>query len=155
MGLTDLKKNSTPSKSTHQQIQTSQLALDDLIDDFINDASRYAIGEQQRSPVTNKIIELNVKKNQLETGSTSQSVLTTHSSSEEIYVQQNIKTVIKGDAPFRKATFTLSESAIAHLAALADDGDVAKSKLIRFLIEHYFSMTPQERREIEKRIIVE
>lgn len=155
MGLTDLKKNSTPSKSTHQQIQTTQLALDDLIDDFINDASRYAIGEQQRSPVTNKIIELNVKKNQLDTGPTSQSVQTTHSSPEESDVQQNIKKIIKGDAPFRKATFTLSESAIAHLAALADDGDVAKSKLIRFLIEHYFTMTPQERREIEKRIIVE
>ncbi len=155
MGLTDLKKNSTPSKSTHQQIQTTQLALDDLIDDFINDASRYAIGEEQRSPITNKIIELNANKNLLATGSLNQSAATPHSSPEDIFLQQNIKKVIKGDAPFRKATFTLSESAIAHLAALADDGDVAKSKLIRFLIEHFFSMSPQERREIEKRIIVE
>ena len=134
MALADLKKNSTQSKSAHQQIQTSQLALDDLIDDFINDASRYAVGEAQLAPNIGKVIALNIS----------------HDESDK-----NTKVVTKGNVPFRKATFTLSETAITRLAALADNCDMAKSKLIRFLIEHHFDMTPQQRRVIEQSIIVE
>ncbi|MCL1059043.1 CopG family transcriptional regulator [Shewanella gelidimarina] len=151
MGLTDLKKNSTLSKSAHQKIQTSQLALDDLIDDFINDANRYAVGEAQLAPSTNKVIELNFNKNPLNL-----SALNVFADDMCVIAKSaTIKRITKGNAPFRKSTFTLSESAIAHLATLADDGDVAKSKLVRFLIEHHFNKTQQERREIEKSIIVE
>ncbi|QQX81700.1 CopG family transcriptional regulator [Shewanella sp. KX20019] len=153
MGLTDLKKSSTPSKSAHQKIHSSQLALDDLIDDFINDANRYAVGEEQLAPSTNMVIALNTSKSQSNLSSLKQLA-----DDVGVVVQPTtakVKRITKGDAPFRKSTFTLSESAITHLAVLADDGDVAKSKLVRFLIEHYFNMTPQERKEIEKRIIVE
>ncbi|MCL1050409.1 CopG family transcriptional regulator [Shewanella abyssi] len=153
MGLTDLKKSSTLSKSAHQQIHSSQLALDDLIDDFINDANRYAVGEEQLAPATNKVIALNINKSQSNLSS-----LKVLANNIGVVVQPssaNVKRITKGDAPFRKSTFTLSESAIAHLAALAEDGDVAKSKLVRFLIEHHFNMTAQERKEIERRIIVE
>jgi hypothetical protein len=153
MSLTDLKKSSTLSKSTHQKIQTSQLALDDLIDDFINDASRYAVGEDQLAPSTNKVIELNIKKNQFNLSGLN--LLAGDISATVKSTTANIKRITKGNTPFRKSTFTLSESAISHLATLADDGDVAKSKLVRFLIEHHFSMTKEERKEIEKRIIVE
>ncbi|PKG57504.1 CopG family transcriptional regulator [Shewanella sp. Choline-02u-19] len=151
MGLTDLKKNSTLSKSTHHKIQTSQLALDDLIDDFINDANRYAVGEAQLAPSTNKVIELNFNKHPLNL-----SALNVLADDVSVVAKSaTVKRITKGNAPFRKSTFTLSESAIAHLATLADDGDVAKSKLVRFLIEHHFNKTQQERKEIEKSIIVE
>jgi hypothetical protein len=151
MGLTDLKKNSTLSKSTHQKIQTSQLALDDLIDDFINDANRYAVGETQLSLSKNKVIELNFNKDSLNL-----SALNVLADDMSVVAESaTVKRITKGNTPFRKSTFTLSESAIAHLATLADDGDVAKSKLVRFLIEHHFNKTQQERREIENSIIVE
>ncbi|WP_299807341.1 CopG family transcriptional regulator [uncultured Shewanella sp.] len=147
MGLADLKKNSTPSSSTHRQIQTSQLALDDLIDDFINDASRYASGQEVLATKQHKVIELERQKvrfqpeyrSNLLSGKQSETVLT----------------VKKGNCPVRKATFTLTESAIAHLATLADDCDIAKSKLIRFLIEHHFNLSPEQRKQKEQSIIVE
>ncbi|MGS0673963.1 CopG family transcriptional regulator [Shewanella sp. 125m-1] len=147
MGLADLKKNSTPSSSTHRQIQTRQLALDDLIDDFINDASRYASGQEVLATNSSKVIELERKK--LRFQPEFRTNLVTSQQAEAVL------TVKKGNSPVRKATFTLTESAIAHLATLADDCDVAKSKLIRFLIEHHFNLSPEQRKQKEKSIIVE
>ncbi|GIU34673.1 CopG family transcriptional regulator [Shewanella schlegeliana] len=149
MGLADLKKNSTPSSSTHRQIQTSQLALEDLIDDFINDASRYAIGQEEQAPKLSELVDLECH---------SQVELLTNLRGDKYKVErlaEKVLTVKKGKLPVRKATFTLTESAIAHLAELADDCDVAKSKLIRFLIEHHFNLSPEQRRAKEKSIIVE
>ncbi|ABZ75923.1 transcriptional regulator, CopG family [Shewanella halifaxensis HAW-EB4] len=148
MGLADLKKNSTPSSSTHRQIQTSQLALDDLIDDFINDASRYASGQEVLATNQSKVIDLERQKARFQPEFRSN--LLSNQQAEE-----TVLTVKKGNGPVRKATFTLTESAIAHLATLANDCDVAKSKLIRFLIEHHFNLSPEQRRAKEKSIIVE
>ncbi|MGS0691158.1 CopG family transcriptional regulator [Shewanella sp. 30m-9] len=147
MGLADLKKNSTPSSSTHRQIQTRQLALDDLIDDFINDASRYASGQEVLATNSSKVIELERKKPRFQPEFRSNLVTSQQA--------EAVLTVKKGNSPVRKATFTLTESAIAHLATLADDCDVAKSKLIRFLIEHHFNLSPEQRKQKEKSIIVE
>ncbi|MGS0695274.1 CopG family transcriptional regulator [Shewanella sp. 0m-4] len=147
MGLADLKKNSTPSSSTHRQIQTRQLALDDLIDDFINDASRYASGQEVLATNSSQVIELERKKPRFQPEFRSNLVTSQQA--------EAVLTVKKGNSPVRKATFTLTESAIAHLATLADDCDVAKSKLIRFLIEHHFNLSPEQRKQKEKSIIVE
>ncbi|GIU09657.1 MULTISPECIES: CopG family transcriptional regulator [unclassified Shewanella] len=147
MGLADLKKNSTPSSSTHRQIQTSQLALDDLIDDFINDASRYASGQEVLASNKHKVIDLESQKARFQPEYRSHLLNSQQS--------ETVLTVKKGNCPVRKATFTLTESAIAHLATLADDCDVAKSKLIRFLIEHHFNLSPEQRKLKEKSIIVE
>ncbi|MGS0681807.1 CopG family transcriptional regulator [Shewanella sp. 125m-7] len=147
MGLADLKKNSTPSSSTHRQIQTRQLALDDLIDDFINDASRYASGQEVLATSQSKVIDLERQKARFQPEFRSNLLCTQHA--------ETVLTVKKGNCPVRKATFTLTESAIAHLATLADDCDIAKSKLIRFLIEHHFNLSPEQRKQKEKSIIVE
>ncbi|GIU12807.1 CopG family transcriptional regulator [Shewanella sp. MBTL60-007] len=150
MGLADLKKNSTPSSITHRQIQTSQLALEDLIDDFINDASRYALGQEEQAPKQSELVDLE-RYSQRE----GLANLRNADSYKVERLAEKVLTVKKGDFPVRKATFTLTESAIAHLAELADDCDVAKSKLIRFLIEHHFNLSPEQRRAKEKSIIVE
>ncbi|MCE9686620.1 CopG family transcriptional regulator [Shewanella sp. AS16] len=52
--------------------------------------------------------------------------------------------------PFRKATFTLSESAISQLADLASECEIAKSKLVRFLIEHHYALPVHERKQKEQ-----
>ncbi|MGS0729888.1 CopG family transcriptional regulator, partial [Shewanella sp. 0m-11] len=119
----------------------------DLIDDFINDASRYASGQEVLATNSSKVIELERKKPRFQPEFRSNLVTSQQA--------EAVLTVKKGNSPVRKATFTLTESAIAHLATLADDCDVAKSKLIRFLIEHHFNLSPEQRKQKEKSIIVE
>ena len=141
MGLADLKKNSTQSSAARQNRKLLNISLDTLIDDFIEDATHYAAGQPAQVPQMAEIIAL-------ETGFDG-----------EFKAQHQIKpapkVVPKGPGPYRKATFTLSESAIAHLAELASGCDVAKSKLIRFLIEHHYALSEVERQQKEQSIIVD
>ncbi|MCL1040796.1 MULTISPECIES: hypothetical protein [Shewanella] len=141
MGLADLKKNSTQSSAARQNRKLLNISLDTLIDDFIDDATHYAAGQPAQVQQMAEIIAL-------ETGFDG-----------EFKARHQIKAapkvVPKGTGPYRKATFTLSESAIAHLAELASGCDVAKSKLIRFLIEHHYSLSEGERQQKEQSIIVD
>ncbi|MCL1139714.1 CopG family transcriptional regulator [Shewanella pneumatophori] len=147
MGLADLKKSSTRSRTSKNKGQPHQLTLDSLVDDFINDANRYALGQQVLTSEQNTVADLAF----IAAKPSKSSAINTASQPET----NDIKTVKKGPAPVRKATFTLTESAIAHLAVLADDCDIAKSKLIRFLIEHHFNLTAEQRKQKEQSIIVE
>ncbi|MCK8043424.1 CopG family transcriptional regulator [Shewanella sp. 1CM18E] len=147
MGLADLKKSSTRSRTPKNKVQPHQLTLDSLVDDFINDANRYALGQQVVTSEQNTLADLAFVAAKPATSCAIKTVSQPETS--------DIKTVKKGPAPVRKATFTLTESAIAHLATLADDCDIAKSKLIRFLIEHHFNLTAEQRKQKEQSIIVE
>lgn len=142
MGLADLKKSSTQSSTSVSHSRVQQLTLDALVDDFIDDANRYALGQQMLTSEQNRLTDLAF------TAAIDDSTITETP-------KNQVVTIKKGDAPVRKATFTLTESAIAHLATLADDCDVAKSKLIRFLIEHHFNLTAEQRKQKEQSIIVE
>lgn len=126
MGLADLKKNSTQSNTAREM----QLSLDA----FIDEASLYAMGLSS-AQTANNVVDM----------------------SAHLKIAQPVtaKVIRKGHEPFRKATFTLSESAIAHLAELASDCDVAKSKLIRFLIEHHYTLPIAQRKQQEQRLTVE
>ncbi|QYJ98844.1 CopG family transcriptional regulator [Shewanella alkalitolerans] len=137
MGLADLKKSSTQSSAARQNRKLLNISLDALIDDFIEDATHYAAGQPSNVQQMAEVIAL-------ETGFDGD-FLNRHAP----------KVVPKGTGPYRKATFTLSESAIAHLAELASGCDVAKSKLIRFLIEHHYSLSESERQQKEQSIIVD
>jgi len=117
------------------------------LDEFIDDATTYAAGFSSNDKAMAEVIELASHFSVPE----SQPFSEVDSRNEPLQV----KKVLKGSEPYRKATFTLSESAISHLAELASGCDVAKSKLIRFLIEHHFSLSDEERREKEKAIIVD
>lgn len=142
MGLADLKKSSTQSSTSVSHSRVQQLTLDALVDDFIDDANRYALGQQMLTSEQNRLTDLAF------TAAIDDSTITE-------MPKKQIVTIKKGDAPVRKATFTLTESAITHLATLANDCDVAKSKLIRFLIEHHFNLTAEQRKQKEQSIIVE
>ncbi len=136
MGLADLKKNSTQSRALSDSEQRS-VSLSDLIEDFIDDAIHYAAGQPQQSKQFAQVITLETGFNGM--------------LSAQIPSQKELP---KSDKPYRKATFTLSESAIAHLAELASGCDLAKSKLIRLLIEHYYSLDKSEQMKIQRRIMV-
>ena len=142
MGLADLKKSSTQSNTSVGNARVQQLTLDALVDDFINDANRYALGQKMLTSEQNRLTDLEF------TAAIDDSTITETPN-------KQVVTIKKGDAPVRKATFTLTESAITHLATLANDCDVAKSKLIRFLIEHHFNLTAEQRKQKEQSIIVE
>ncbi|WP_394200606.1 CopG family transcriptional regulator [Shewanella waksmanii] len=135
MGLADLKKNSTQSNRRQTLNTPEQMSLNAMIDGFIDQATLYAAGDGRQSNLA-EIIEL--KPHQ-----------------EANQHVDTVRKIGKGNAPFRKATFTLSESAIAHLTDLANDCDIAKSKLIRFLIEHHYTLSESERRRVESTMIVE
>ncbi|MCZ4336821.1 CopG family transcriptional regulator [Shewanella colwelliana] len=142
MGLADLKKNSTQSSAQRSGQRPLQMSLDALIEDFIDDATHYAAGQSEQVQRMAQVIEL-------ETG------FSGLFDKEDTPVKAQQKVVPKGNMPYRKATFTLSESAIAHLAELASDCDIAKSKLIRFLIEHHYSLSDAERSQKERSILVD
>ena len=163
MGLADLKKNSTQSKSTGINKQRSmQMSLDTLIDDFIDDASLYAAGHNSSDPTMEDIMDLAsrfaVPDSVPMLSKSIRSELKKFKPSQPKGPRNHDQAVIKiskGNEPYRKATFTLSESAISHLAEIASGCDVAKSKLIRFLIEHHYSLNEDERKQKEASIIVD
>jgi len=143
MGLADLKKSSTQSDSSSKS-NTRKLQMS--LDEFINDATTYAAGHTADGKSMADVIELASRFSVPESKPLIKAI--NHG------VIRPIKTFTRDTVPYRKATFTLSESAISRLAELASGCDVAKSKLIRFLIEHHFSLDETERKEKEKSIIV-
>ena len=132
MGLADRKKNASLCKSTNN------IAVS--IDDFIAAADLYAAGqdrpqhEEKQTLMTsdadkqNNIIDFLQRK----------------------YPQhvEPIKSVSK-QQPYRRCTYTLSETAISQLTLLSQQGGIAKSKLIRQLISQYFSLSPQQQKRLD------
>lgn len=94
--------------------QSDRVILSDVsVDDFIDDALNYAVGDP-------KVVSINrgVEK-------------ATKALDNSVFSGLESK-------PFRRSTFTLSEPVITKLAQLANHEQIAKSKLVRELInEHY------------------
>jgi len=112
MSLTDLKK-STDGRGKKRKF---------TVDEFISDADNYAKGAPE--------IVSGVNYNEL---NLTQAVLATKQ-----YVKQkteNVDSERKENKPFRHATFTLSEEAIDQLQDLAIDTKLAKSHILRILID--------------------
>lgn len=106
MSLTDLKK----SKDDNNKKKKKAFS----VDDFISDAENYAKGTPQLvSQTRGKSVEL------------PQAL----AAAKELSEQKDKQT-----KPFRHATFTLSETAIAQLQELAQETQLAKSHIIRILI---------------------
>ncbi|HCD13770.1 CopG family transcriptional regulator [Shewanella sp.] len=132
MGLADLKKNVTPSEvNTRRHMMAMQ-----SLDEFIDGAIYYAMGQTQQAAVTMPVEQL-----------CSNAASTNQEATQQKLIPK------RRHEPFRKATFTLSEAAISHLAEMASDCDIAKSRLIRLLIKHHHSLAPQERRELEQKFM--
>ena len=107
MSLTDLKKSKDGPKKKKQF----------TVDEFIADAENYAQGKPKIVSQENSELSLQ------------QAVLATK---EHVARQEESKA--EGGRRFRHATFTLSESAIEQLQELAINTKLAKSHIIRILI---------------------
>ena len=122
MSLTDLKKN-TDGKKQRKAF---------TIDEFIADAENYAKG----TPEIVSDGDHQTKKLSLEQAicEAKRYVELTELEHQE-QAQQDEKYKTKGDKPFRRATFTLSEDAISQLQNLSQGTDLAKSHILRILID--------------------
>ena len=105
MSLTDLKKTSQGKPKKRKF----------TVDEFIADAENYALGHPE---IVNSSDTKNV--------GIEQAIIAAK--------QQLASKKAKGSKPFRHATFTLSENAIDQLQNLAKDTKLAKSHIIRILI---------------------
>jgi hypothetical protein len=123
MSLTDLKK------SKNSKAKTKNFT----IDEFISDAEDYAKGapkivSELISDTNNK---LNLKQAINEAKRYVELTEMEHQQAQE--VQAGVRN--KADKPFRRATFTLSEDAIEQLHDLSEGTDLAKSHILRILID--------------------
>lgn len=133
MGLSDLKKNAMSSSSLQHSLS---------LDEFIESANLYAMGQSLnkiKSNLGHKADATVTKTTDTTDMARSHSnVLSLHKQSLEIDVLFPAKVETK--THYRKATFSLSEAAITHLATLAEESSISKSKLLRLLIEQHFDL---------------
>lgn len=142
MGLSDLKKNAMPSRGGVQPLS---------LDEFIDAATLYAMGESHIPSTGNSVAAMDrVKESPLEVTLDTSNVVTLHRPQT---ASRSLDTTIDDERPhYRKATFSLSEAAIAHLATLSEESDISKSKLIRFLIEQHYALPTALRQMREQQI---
>lgn len=142
MGLSDLKKNAMPSRGGVQPLS---------LDEFIDAATLYAMGESHIPSTGNSVPAMErVKESPLEVTLDTSNVVTLHRPQT---ASRSLDTTIDDERPhYRKATFSLSEAAIAHLATLSEESDISKSKLIRFLIEQHYALPTALRQMREQQI---
>lgn len=111
MSLTDLKKTKDGKKKKKNF----------TVDDFIADAENYAKGTPELVKV-GKDQPVDLKQ--------------ALAAAKQFEVKKRAERQQKSDnKPFRHATFTLSEEAINQLQELAKDSNLAKSHIIRILID--------------------
>lgn len=133
MGLSDLKKNAMSSSNLQHSLS---------LDEFIEAANLYAMGQSLnkiKSNLDHKADATVTKTTDTTDMARSHSnVLSLHKQSLETDVLFPAKVETK--THYRKATFSLSEAAITHLATLAEESTISKSKLLRLLIEQHFDL---------------
>jgi hypothetical protein len=124
MSLTDLKKGK------NHKVKKKYVT----VDEFISDAEDYANG-------TPKIVSELIQDDANHKLTLQKAISDTKHYVElaEIEHQQtnlvNVGVRSKRDKPFRRATFTLSEEAIAQLHLISEGTDLAKSHILRILID--------------------
>jgi hypothetical protein len=125
MSLTDLKKGKNSKKKRKNF----------TIDEFISDAEDYAKGAPKIvSELTNEVQasqKLNLKQAISEAKHYVKMTAVEHQKIAEVVAGIRTRT----DKPFRRATFTLSEEAIGQLHDLSQGSDLAKSHILRILID--------------------
>jgi len=121
MSLTDLKKS---KDGPHSKENVKEQFT---IDEFIADADNYAKGAPQIVSNENHG-KMNLKQ-------------AIHDAKRLIEQKKAVDTQSK---PFRRATFTLSENTIAQLQYLSEGTDLAKSHIIRILIDELSSKEQED-----------
>lgn len=125
MSLTDLKKSSNdkPSKKKF------------TIDEFISDAENYAQG-------TPEIVSSDPSSNK---GNTTLSLAQAIAVAKKIENEKSLKPA--SNKPYRASTFTLSEEAIEQLHELSKETKLAKSHILRILIDELCNKEQHEQLE--------
>ena len=125
MSLTDLKKGNE-SKAKKKKF---------TVDEFISDAENYAKGAPKIvSELTNNehaSHKLNLKQAISEAKRYVEMTEIEHQQTGEVKAGVSARVA----KPFRRATFTLSEEAIEQLQDLSEGSDLAKSHILRILID--------------------
>jgi hypothetical protein len=125
MSLSDLKKSKDGNNRKRKF----------TVDEFISDAENYAKGAPEivSSDVNNQLnlTEAVIAANQYVADKKAQ--------------MENDKKGVKGNKPYRHATFTLSEEAIEQLQELAIDTKLAKSHILRILIDELCNADQQQK----------
>ncbi len=128
MSLTDLKKDKDDKKEKKAF----------TIDEFIADAENYAKGSPEI--VSESSHEKSAHKLNLQQAINEAKRYVEMTEAEHKEANKN-----KKDKPFRRATFTLSEDAIDQLQHLSQGTDLAKSHILRILIDELCNKEQNER----------
>jgi hypothetical protein len=121
MSLTDLKKSKDRANSKENVKEQF------TIDEFIADADNYAKGSPQIVSNENHG-KMNLKQ-------------AIHDAKQLI---ERRKAANLQERPFRRATFTLSENTIEQLQKLSEGADLAKSHIIRILVDELSSKEQED-----------
>jgi len=121
MSLTDLKKSKDRSNSKENVKEQF------TIDEFIADADNYAKGSPQIVSNENHG-KMNLKQ-------------AIHDA--KLLIERK-KAANMQEKPFRRATFTLSENTIEQLQKLSEGADLAKSHIIRILVDELSSKEQED-----------
>lgn len=128
MSLSDLKKSKDGKKDKKAF----------TIDDFIADAENYAKG-------TPEIVSESSHKQSAHKLNLQQAINEAKRYVEMTEIEHKEANKSKPEKPFRRATFTLSEDAINQLQHLSQGTDLAKSHILRILIDELCSKEQHER----------
>lgn len=121
MSLSDLKKNKDRANSKENVKEQF------TIDEFIADADNYAKGSPQIVSNENHG-KMNLKQ-------------AIHDA--KMLIERKKSANLQGK-PFRRATFTLSENTIEQLQKLSEGADLAKSHILRILIDELSNKEQEE-----------
>lgn len=129
MSLLSLRKHNLQSETVKRlRHKTRQINAEQ----FIDQATHYANGQQD-----NVIAFQSASFNEAPTDK-----------AENSDINHELVHTDKEKAPFRRATFTLSEPCIDSLTEHAKTQQCAKSHLVRMLIRHFDALTPVEQQAI-------
>ncbi|WP_417762159.1 CopG family transcriptional regulator [Shewanella sp.] len=121
MGLADLKKRATPSEAL------AATAPSVNVDDFINDALHYAMGQP---PQHDNIVNFHRLEQRL-----AERNATLH--------------------PLKRGTFTLGDDTIDKLRQLAQESDISRSRMVRFLVNYFEQLNPQQRKLLYRQFMID
>ncbi len=121
MGLADLKKRATPSEI----YATTSPSVN--VDDFINDALRYAVGQ---TPQCDNVVSFHRLEQKLAEHRT-----TLH--------------------PLKRGTFTLGDDTIDKLRHLAQESEISRSRMVRFLVNYFEQLNPQQRKLLYREFMID
>ncbi|QSX34816.1 hypothetical protein JYB87_06225 [Shewanella avicenniae] len=99
------------------------------VDAFIEDAIYYAMGQQKQATAPDNVVTFHRVEQQLQ--------------------------ALPAQHPLKRGTFTLGASTVTKLKALAEEADISRSRMLRFLVSYYEHLNPQQRRLLYRQFMID